>query len=199
MAAIATAESTRDKILNAAFCEFYEHGFQGGSLNRIVEKAGTTKGALFHHFRNKQDLGYRVVDELIRAEVHATWVGPLLHTSDPIAELRRIMSNSMKKHPERLCRGCPLNNLAQEMAPLDDEFRQRVEAVYQDWRNAVSTGLRSGIKHGTVREGISPENVAAFIVSSLAGIVGTAKNAQSVELLKASAFAMFDYLDSLKP
>ena len=59
-------EATRGKILNAAFLEFYKHGFQGGSLNHIVEMAGTTKGALFHHFpRGKQQLGYAVVDEVI--------------------------------------------------------------------------------------------------------------------------------------
>ena len=41
---------TRRKILEASYREFYRHGFQGGSINRIVEAAGITKGALFHHF-----------------------------------------------------------------------------------------------------------------------------------------------------
>src|SRR6266566_3876469 len=47
-------EDTRRRILKAAFGEFYRNGFQGGSLNRIVEGAGTTKGALFHHFEGKR-------------------------------------------------------------------------------------------------------------------------------------------------
>src|SRR5206468_947271 len=38
---------TRRKILRAAFEEFYKNGFQGGSLNNIVDAAGVTKGALF--------------------------------------------------------------------------------------------------------------------------------------------------------
>jgi len=46
-------KETRRRILKAAFGEFYRNGFQGGSLNRIVEGAGTTKGALFHHFEGK--------------------------------------------------------------------------------------------------------------------------------------------------
>jgi TetR/AcrR family transcriptional regulator, transcriptional repressor for nem operon len=52
-------EKTRRKILEAAFEEFYKNGFQGGSLNRIVDGAGTTKGALFHHFRGKNRSGIR--------------------------------------------------------------------------------------------------------------------------------------------
>ena len=53
-------ENTRRKILEAAFAEFYKNGFQGGSINHIVEEAGATKGALFHHFKGKNDLGYAV-------------------------------------------------------------------------------------------------------------------------------------------
>src|SRR5438874_1220783 len=47
-------ENTRQRILDAAFDEFYRNGFQGGSLNRIVDDAATTKGALFHHFKGKK-------------------------------------------------------------------------------------------------------------------------------------------------
>jgi AcrR family transcriptional regulator len=60
-------EATRARILEAAFQEFYHHGFQGGSLNRIADAAGATKGALFHHFDGKNALGYAVVDEVLRS------------------------------------------------------------------------------------------------------------------------------------
>ena len=60
--------STRDRILGTAFNEFYRHGFQGGSINRIVADAGITKGALFHHFAGKNELGYHVVDEVMAVE-----------------------------------------------------------------------------------------------------------------------------------
>jgi len=41
--------------------------------------------------------------------------------------------------------------------------------------------------------------VAAFIVAAQAGMIGTAKNSQSLELLKQAGEAFFGYLDSLKP
>jgi AcrR family transcriptional regulator len=58
-------EETRDAILTSAFDEMYEHGFQAASLSRILDRAGVTKGALYHHFGSKMDLGYAVVDEVI--------------------------------------------------------------------------------------------------------------------------------------
>lgn len=199
MTAPATVEFTREKILRTAFEEFYQNGFQGGSLNRIITNAGVAKGALFHHFRGKQDLGYHVVDEVIRPYFQKKWVGPLLHCKDPIEEIKRIMLTTVKEDREMLCNGCPLNNLAQEMSPLDEEFRQRINLIYDEWRRSLEKAFQNGIESGTVHRQVSPPRVAAFVVSALAGIVGTAKTAQSIELLTTSAAAMVDYLEGLRP
>src|ERR1043166_2819643 len=131
-----TAEETRQKILRAAFEEFYKNGFQGGSINHIVEKAGITKGALFHHFAGKNELGYAVVEEIIYPHLKARWLDPLANSIDPIADLKQTLQRATQDETEngRFVQGCPLNNLAQEMAPLDEGFRQRIEKVYIEWR-----------------------------------------------------------------
>ena len=98
----------------------------------------------------------------------------------------------------RLVQGCPLNNLAQELSPLDEGFRKRIEGVYTAWRESLEAAVARGIKSGKVRKDISPRNVAAFIVAALAGIIGTAKSAQSEELLKQACEGLFDYLGSLR-
>ena len=113
-------EATRRRILEAAFQEFYRNGFQGGSLNRIVDGAGTTKGALFHHFEGKNDLGYAVVEEVIHPIIKACWLDPLASSIDPIADLKTTLRQFVKGEARngRIAQGCPLNNLAQEIALL---------------------------------------------------------------------------------
>ena len=194
-------ESTRQKILDAAFDEFYRNGFQGGSLNRIVQAAGTTKGALFHHFEGKSDLGYAVVREVIHPQLKARWSDPLAHSTDPITDFKRLFRQCLKdeRADGQLVHGCPLNNLAQEMSPLDEKFRQILEQIYVAWRASLEAAFARGIKAGTVRKNVSPRRVAAFIVAAQAGIVGAAKNAQSEELMMQAGQAFFDYLDSLRP
>jgi TetR/AcrR family transcriptional regulator, transcriptional repressor for nem operon len=194
-------ENTRQRILDAAFDEFYKNGFQGGSLNRIVDEAGTTKGAVFHHFKGKNDLGYAVVEEIIFSDIKERWLDPLADSVDPIAALKKTMRQFAREEDTngRLIQGCPLNNLAQEMAPLDEGFRRRLEKIYSAWRQALEAAFARGIKAGTVRKGISPPRVAALVVAALEGIMGTAKNAQSEELLTKAGEGLFDYLDSLKP
>jgi len=194
-------ETTRRKILEAAFDEFYKNGFQGSSINRIVDQAGTTKGALFHHFEDKNDLGYAVVEEIVFPCIKERWLNPLADSIDPIAALKKVMRQFAKEEAAdaRLAHGCPLNNLAQEMAPLDEGFRRRLEKIYSAWREALEAALARRIKAGTVRKGISPRNAAALVVAALEGIIGTAKNAQSLELLEQAGEGLFDYLDSLRP
>jgi TetR/AcrR family transcriptional regulator, transcriptional repressor for nem operon len=194
-------EKTRRKVLKAAFDEFYRNGFQGSSINRIVDQAGTTKGALFHHFEDKNDLGYAVVEEVVFPEMKQRWLDPLADSVDPIAALKKVMRQFAREEDakSRLIQGCPLNNLAQEMSPLDEGFRRRLEKIYSAWREALAVAFARGIKAGTVRKGISPPRVAALVVAALEGIMGTAKNAQSEELLTQAGQGLFDYLDSLKP
>src|SRR5205807_8390875 len=89
-------EDTRQRILDAAFDEFYKNGFQGGSLNRNVVEARTTKGAVFHHFKGKKDLGYAAVREVIEPDFKQQWSDPLAHSSDPITDLKRISRHCAK-------------------------------------------------------------------------------------------------------
>jgi TetR/AcrR family transcriptional regulator, transcriptional repressor for nem operon len=198
---IKNSERTRRQILDAAFNEFYKNGFQGSSINRIVDEAGTTKGALFHHFRGKNDLGYAVVREVIYPRLRERWTDPLTNSTDPITDLKRVFRQCMKEEIAngRIVQGCPLNNLAQEMSPLDEKFRKSLEQIYMSWRESLAAAFARGIKAGTVRKGVSPAKVAAFIVAAQAGIVGTAKNAQDETLLLQTSQALFDYLDSLRP
>ena len=194
-------EDTRQRILDAAFDEFYKNGFQGGSLNRIVVEARTTKGAVFHHFKGKKDLGVAVVREVIQPDFKQQWSDPLAHSSDPITDLKRIFRQCAKTKiaDGGLVYGCPLNNLAQEMSPLDEKFRQSLEKIYVAWRETMAAAFDRGIKAGKVRKDVSPPKVAAFIVAAQAGMAGTAKNTQNEALLLQTSQALFDYLDSLKP
>ena len=60
------SERTRNHILEKAFDEIYRQGFQGVSIDKIVENTQLTKGAFYHHFPTKNNLGYALVDESLR-------------------------------------------------------------------------------------------------------------------------------------
>lgn len=205
MATTRAPDETRKKILNAAFMEFYIHGFQAGSLNNIVSAAGVTKGALFHHFANKQELGYAVIDEVIGTLQRVRWQDPVEGSDDPLTSMREALLAAYEQEMSGgpfaglLRHGCPLNNVSQEMSPLDEGIRERTNRLYTDWRGTIAQALKHGQDTGSVRPEINPEHAAAFIVAAHMGIFGTAKNSQSPEILRESAYGLLDYLESLRP
>ncbi len=194
-------EATRRKILEAAFAEFYANGFQGGSLNHIVEVAGTTKGALFHHFDSKQELGYAVMDDVIGPLLLARWLEPLADSTDPIADIQRAFRRYVEADiaTGHWLQGCPLNNMAQEMSPLDEGFHQRINRLYDTWRAQYAAAVERGMQAGTVRPSISPRNVAALIVAAQMGIWGSGKSSRSSDVMRQATDGMCDYLESLRP
>ena len=62
------AQRSRASILDAAADEFDQHGYAGARLERIVERTGLTKGAVYFHFRSKLDLAKALV-----AEKYGNW------------------------------------------------------------------------------------------------------------------------------
>ena len=67
---VSRAEQTRQRILDAARREFGLHGFQGARVEAIARRAKVTKGNVFYHFRNKEEL-FRVLTEQRIANIRA--------------------------------------------------------------------------------------------------------------------------------
>jgi AcrR family transcriptional regulator len=192
---------TRRGVLEAAFAEFYVNGFQGGSLSRIVKAAHVTKGALFHHFAGKRELGYSVVDDVIEPLLMERWLRGLECAVDPISAMQAAFRRYVREDIDsgRWVNGCPLNNLAQEMSPLDEGFQERIDALYCVWRATYADALARDIEDGAVRADVSPEAAAALIVASQMGIWGTGKSSRDTTLMVRACEGVCDYLERLRP
>lgn len=193
-------DQTRQRILEAAFMEMYRKGFQGMRLDEVLATTGLTKGALYHHFPNKQALGYAVVDEVILATVDAIWLEPLRQADDPLEGLIEVIEHMPDaKPPEMIEYGCPLNNLAQEMSPLDEGFRQRLDHVFGLWHGVTRDALSRAQQQGRIRADVDCDETATFVMAALEGCMGIAKNAQSLERLKSCNSGLIQFLRSLQP
>ena len=200
-------DRTRTRLLEAAFEQMFRNGFQAASLNAILSRAGLTKGALYHHFPDKAALGVAVIDEVVRRPVLDAYLGALgadmadpLAASDPLAALQGVLRRRADDFTdEEIELGCPLNNLAQEMSPLDERLRERVESALEAWAAGFADALERAKEAGTVRRNVDASRVAAFLVAAVEGSFGMAKNARSVAVLRSNLELLADYLDTLRP
>jgi TetR/AcrR family transcriptional regulator, transcriptional repressor for nem operon len=194
-----TPDATRQKLLERAFEEIHRNGFRAASLDSILEDAGVTKGALYHHFENKAELGYAVVDEVVRPWMAETW-RTVAEAENPIDAAIATIRERLKARSEMaLTLGCPFNNLTQEMSGVDEGFRKRLSAILHEWRDAITDAMRRGQANGTVCADVDPRAASAFVVSSIEGCVGMAKASQSREFLEAGFRGLVEYLEHLRP
>jgi AcrR family transcriptional regulator len=190
---------TRQSLLTAAFGEVYRKGFQSASMAQILEKTNVTKGALYYHFRDKRSLGLAVLNDLIRAAVDKTFLEPLRNSERPVDSLVQSITQACEGlSDEEIELGCPLNNLALEMSPVDEEFRRVIRDIYDRWRGEIAQALQRGQAAGLVRGDADPDETAAFLVAALAGCRSMAKNTQSRDTLLACARQLCRYLETLK-
>jgi len=192
---------TREKLLSAAYEEIHRRGFQAASLDAIIARAGVTKGALYHHFPDKASLGYAVVDEVVNDSLLERWLGLLEEQpGDPLTALQNLLrQRAAIATAEEIELGCPLNNLAQEMSPLDDRFRRHINATFDSWREGFAQVLEHGQAEGTVRRNLDAKAVASFIVAAIEGSWGLAKSAKSLPILRSNSEVLAGFLDSLRP
>ena len=60
----------REELIDAAFTEFGEKGYENASLNNILKEAGISKGTFYYHFKNKEDLYIYLIDILIQEKMN---------------------------------------------------------------------------------------------------------------------------------
>lgn len=182
---------TRRRILEAAFWEIYRNGFQGASIDRILEGTRITKGALFHHFSNKLQLGYAVVDGPLANWVTEQWTRPLAAENDAVDAVPRLLGAYLDRNPEEIVHGgCPLNNLTQEMAGIDEGFRLRLHAIATAWQGALTDLWNRSSSSGETGEGLDADALAAFSFAATLGTLGMAKAAKSRDVAERSAAAL---------
>ena len=176
---------TRGAILTAAYQEIHLNGFQSASLANILARTGLTKGALYHHFANKTELGYAVIDEVIAQRIDLRFIQPLHYFDDPIEGLIQLIQAAGESFSlTDIELGCPLSVLAQEMAPIDEGFRLRLAAIYEHWHQSISKVLLRAQQDGLIIEAIDPRALAVTIAALIEGSLSTAKVAQDLGKLQ---------------
>jgi AcrR family transcriptional regulator len=82
------ADATRTALSAAARQLFTERGYAATSTTEVVERAGVSRGALYHHFAAKEEL-FRAVFEQLEDEITKHVAREALTSTDPLEQLRR--------------------------------------------------------------------------------------------------------------
>lgn len=175
-------KSTRDLLLAHNYKALHLSGFQGLRTDKVLSELQITKGAFYHYFPDKLSLGYAIVDEILKPMYLRLWKKAEENPENPIASITNLLEHHQThilKSDEDAMLGCPLNNLVQEMAPLDEGFRNRLQFIVAEQRRMLANALRNAQKKNLIHNESDPDDLALFILSAVEGSFTMAKALQS--------------------
>lgn len=183
------------EIIDAATDMFYEHGYEGSSIEKVAEAVGILKGSLYYYIDSKEDLLFRVVDEVQR-DIHAlldeATVDPSVPPLERLSEFarrqveynaRQVRLVAVYHNDWRRLKGDRLEDIRRRrqhesrvVLALLDEAKDRGDiAATTDTTLAASCVFATIIwPHAWYRPGgIKPERLAAFYANFvLHGVAG---------------------------
>ena len=186
------AASTRFQILEKAFELIYVNGYQATSVDDIIATTQVTKGAFYYHFKNKDEMGLAVINEVMFPSMEEGFVKSLENSEDPVNDIYAMMKYLLMDDPFLQVKyGCPAGNLTQEMSPLNDAFSDALSRLVTQWEDLLKKSLVNGKAAGKIRTDVNEQRVAYFIMSGYWGIRNFGK-------LYNSKDCYLSYLEELK-
>lgn len=173
-------QKTRQRILTEAALLFHNKGYAATGLENLLAQAQVTKGSFYHHFQSKKEVALAVITEIVADTVRRRMIDPVFQSAQPIFAIRKVLSALRKDVPEPdLLTGCPINNLASELALQDNDFQSALAKIFQDWEEAWTEALKAKWKSHHISGFNDAHELTLFLIGSIEGAQALAKAQQS--------------------
>ncbi len=186
-------EATRAALVRAAQRLFTRKGYRGTATEEIVRAAKVTRGALYHHFSDKEEL-FRAVFEATEEQMLERVLGAAANEGSPLAQLQVAIDAFLAA-----CLDATLRRIVLQEGPAVLGWTTWHEIDSQYAFGAVSAGLHAAMDSGEL-ERQSVEPLAHLVVGSLvqAGMV-VARAEDQEAASEAIGHALHRMLDGLRP
>src|SRR5262245_6135116 len=186
-------ELTRKRIVEAAAPIFNQHGYEGSSLNALMEATGLKKGGIYRHFASKEELAAEAFDYAWEA----VWNARLLNVDDKstaIGKLKQLIANFVERR-SAVPGGCPVLNSAVDADDGNPALRARVAKALRTWMSRLENYVEEAQKNREAKAGLDAKGVATLIVASLEGALMMSRIQRTDEPLRRVQSHLNEYLD----
>ncbi|MBP0902505.1 TetR/AcrR family transcriptional regulator [Mariniflexile gromovii] len=193
------SELTKQVIIDEAFRLFHENGFKTTSIDKIMLATKLTKGAFYHHYKSKKELGLEVIGSKLQNRVCQAMIEPLGAPGDVFHILENTFLNRIKtfslydkEH------GCPMNNFINEIGDFEIVYQAALKNIIEAWKLALIKLIERGKKEGVIQNNVSSNAVAVYLISAFEGIRGIRKLYDNDLILDEYILGLAFYLKQLK-
>jgi AcrR family transcriptional regulator len=187
---------TRDRLVEAARLLFWKHGYAATGIAQILKEADARSGSLYYFFPTKEDLLVAVL-EWYRENLWPAVVQPVFErVTDPIERIFGILDGY--RHgllATNYQHGCPIGNLALELAASHPAARQLIAVNFTGWRTTIQQCLVAAADR--LPDSVDQNQLALFVLTTMEGAVMLARAYQNIDPYDAAVTQLRDYFDRL--
>jgi TetR/AcrR family transcriptional repressor of nem operon len=175
----------KEQILEVATRLMALHGYHRTALDEVLRESGAGKGNFYHYFRSKEDLGYAIVDRL-HAQFETRVLSPIFGADrPPLTQVEAFLDQILASQRARNgVGGCPMGNLAAELADAHEGFRQRLARGFDRWRECLGAALTRAQADGTLGADVEADGLARFLVAGLEGAILLTKVQKDIRVME---------------
>ena len=167
------AEETKQKILDAAVELFETRGYDATRIEDIAEKMGMTRGAVYWHFKNKDELFIYIL-EIFERRLDLLLEESKTIASSPLERLRWLIINMITRSDIlvgfRQIRMIAISEFGK--MGKSEIFQKRGQKIVAKYMSSLEGVIEEGINAGEIRNGVDSENAALMIALFVTGAVG---------------------------
>jgi TetR/AcrR family transcriptional repressor of nem operon len=158
---------SESEVIKAATDVFWQHGYDGASVQRLGERAGLLPGSLHAAFGDKRALFVRALEYYTQGQRDA---GVWLQEPGPVLpRLREMMYGIVAAAETEHPRGCMLGNTATELA-TDPTISGLLREAFAELQTALAHALARAQSDGEVTGEIDPGIYSSVLVATMQGL-----------------------------
>lgn len=164
------SEATRQLIIDTAYNLFYSNGLQRTSIDAITSKVDLSRGAFYHHFKNKKELILAVIHSKVHNRIYDALIMPLYAKGDPVSILCNTFSERLKSFTKKEKElGCPLNKFITELGG-SKQYDSALMNTINKWKNAIEDILYRAKREQKISINTDVSASALFLISAYEGM-----------------------------
>ena len=163
--------SLRDDILNAGQKVMFRSGYTGATVRDVCAAAGAPHGSFTNHFRSKEAFAKEVLDRYfanLRSYVKTALDDKSRTPRQRLKRYLDIISGVLAD--DKWNRGCLIGDFSLESSQ-SKLLRQRLEAIFQEWRAPFAACIREAQAIGEIDSTFDPMDLAEFLLASWEGAI----------------------------
>ncbi len=164
----AEALQTREKILDTALLLFDELGYSKTSLSAVAKQAGMTRGAIYWHFQNKEEilnaLAEREFAEIIDKNSQALQAA---NTWEQLTDNFVSFFGALNHHPQR----ARFFRIGYFQRGSDEALISLNRRMDNHWEEQCRRAVEQGHRNGELRPGVEPDYIFYHLSATISGLI----------------------------